>query len=517
MINSSRTNKQTLNILTSIIFEVVTVISGLILPRLILTHFGSAYNGIISSTTQFLSAISILTLGVSGSTRAALYKPLSKHDVNSVSSIVRATELYMHKVGYCLLLYIIILSILYPLFVKTGFNYSDISLLVVAVGINSFGNYFYGTTYLALLSADQRIYISNIFSILSTILALVISIILINIGYSIQTIKLTSSIVFFLKPYIQKIYVVKFFKLKKNCLPDNNALSKRKEVLAHSIANIVHDNTDIIVLTVFCDVKIVSVYTIYNFIATTLKKIQTIFTNGSEAIFGNMWAKGEREDIRKGLEFYEFFIMKLVSIVFSSGIILILPFVSLYTRGVNDVEYVLPLYSIFILIAQAFYSFRAPYVSLVQGVGHYKETRSGAILEAFINIFISVILVRYLGILGVAIGTLFANIFRTIQYAIYVDNYLVNRGKASFSCKILETVIEITVISCIGKMLLDPISNINWTYWIISSFASITLSAFISTIFSIIFYRNNLVTFVQLIINIISKYNYLMRYRDFNE
>ena len=133
----TRTKKASLNIMTSALLEVLTMLSGLILPQYILRYFGSAYNGIASSAAQFLSMISVLTLGVTASTRVALYKTLSQNDIAGTSAIVRATERYMRKVALILVVYIIALAFVYPLIVHTGFSYLDVSLLILIVSLPS--------------------------------------------------------------------------------------------------------------------------------------------------------------------------------------------------------------------------------------------------------------------------------------------------------------------------------------------------------------------------------------------
>ena len=42
------------NIVSSIVLQVVNIISGFILPRIILGTFGSEVNGLVSSLNQFL-------------------------------------------------------------------------------------------------------------------------------------------------------------------------------------------------------------------------------------------------------------------------------------------------------------------------------------------------------------------------------------------------------------------------------------------------------------------------------
>ncbi len=55
-----RSKKAILNIITSLLLQVVVLICGFIVPKLIITNFGSDVNGLISSITQFLAYISLL-------------------------------------------------------------------------------------------------------------------------------------------------------------------------------------------------------------------------------------------------------------------------------------------------------------------------------------------------------------------------------------------------------------------------------------------------------------------------
>ena len=87
-----RKRKAFLNMSSSLIYQVVAIICGLITPRLILATFGSTYNGVISSATQFLGMINVLTLGITGSTRVALYKTLANNDTYGTSRLIKATD-----------------------------------------------------------------------------------------------------------------------------------------------------------------------------------------------------------------------------------------------------------------------------------------------------------------------------------------------------------------------------------------------------------------------------------------
>ena len=95
----NRGKKAIYNSAASLLAEGIAIVCGFILPRLILSSFGSNYNGLTQSVTQFLSVVALLRAGVGGATRASLYKTLANKDEKQLSATIRATELFMRKVA----------------------------------------------------------------------------------------------------------------------------------------------------------------------------------------------------------------------------------------------------------------------------------------------------------------------------------------------------------------------------------------------------------------------------------
>ena len=98
------------NILASLILEIVSVVCSFILPRMIISEFGSEYNGIVASVTQFLSVVTLLRSGVGGVTKAALYKPLVENNVHKISAIIKATEHFMRKIAYVFVAFLVLMA-----------------------------------------------------------------------------------------------------------------------------------------------------------------------------------------------------------------------------------------------------------------------------------------------------------------------------------------------------------------------------------------------------------------------
>ena len=496
----SRVKKTAYNIITLLAYEIINFACELIIPRLILQTYGSEYNGLVSSITQFLTFVSILRLGVAGSTRVELYKSLAKNDTQKTSEILVATEKYMKKIAIFFIGYLLILSIIYPIFTQTSnIQYLEILSLVLIIGIGTFAKYFFGITYQTLLQADQKLYIYNIIQSVAIIINTLIASALILQGQSIQLTNFVSSIIFTLSPIALNIIVTKKYNLNKKAKPDTKALDKKNDAAATSIANIIHDNTDLIVLTLISGVKVVSVYTVYNLIRKILQQSLSVFTSSLESIFGEIWVKKDFKKLEERLENYEFFISNFISVIYPTAFILIIPFISIYTRGITDIEYINYPYAILVLIAQIIMSLRTPYLTVVQAAGKYKETKKGAYTEAIINITLSVILTIQFGIIGVVIGTLAANLFRTLQYYIYIDKNIIKRPKFNLIKNISIITINISSSIAITNTLADPSNIHNYIEWIKMAIISVTISLIITMATSLLFNRKQLIAYKTII------------------
>lgn len=485
-----RSKKAILNMIMSISYELVNIICGLILPRLILSHFGSAYNGIVSSITQFLQAAILLRAGIGAVTIASLYKPLADKNNNELSAIVNATEKFMKKLGLIFFGALVAFALIYPLFVNEEFDYIFSLALTLILGISTFAQYYFGLAFQYLMEADQKKYAIQIINIISVVLNTVLSALFIYLGCGIHIVKLASAIAFSLNPIMIMLYVKRNYKIDKTVAPNKSALAQRWDAFTQTIANFVNTNTDVVVITIFANVKEVSVYTVYNYVIYNLRIIINTIVHGFSAAFGNMIAKNENELIRKNLRIFEMTVFGSCSVIYTTAGIMIVPFVTLYTSGVNDANYIRPLFAILACIAGSFYCFRYPYQTIIEAAGKFKETRNGAIAEAVINITISIILVIKYGLIGVAVGTLVATVFRSFQYAIYLSKKLVNRSIFIFIGHIIinGAVAGLTVLA-VKHIITFPADS--WLWWIVKSACVAITSAVISLIVHLIFYRKD--------------------------
>ena len=104
-----------LNIIANVILQLANILSWLIIPKIVLSFFGSSVNGLVSSITQFLNYITLIEGGITSVVTATLYKPLVEKDTKKISSIIKTSNNFYRKIGIIFMSYSIILAILYPI------------------------------------------------------------------------------------------------------------------------------------------------------------------------------------------------------------------------------------------------------------------------------------------------------------------------------------------------------------------------------------------------------------------
>ncbi|MCD8004413.1 MAG: polysaccharide biosynthesis C-terminal domain-containing protein [Oscillospiraceae bacterium] len=449
----TRDTKVKTNLISSLLLQLITVICGFILPRLILQVFGSTYNGLINSVNQFLQCVTLLRAGIGGVTRAALYRSLADGDGDKTSQIILATEGFMRKVARLFALMLVVFAAIYPVFVREEFDWFFSFTLVLVLGISVFCQYYFGVTYQMLLQADQKLYVYNLLQIAATILNTVLSVVLILAGLEIRLVKLGSAVVFGLTPIALFYYVRRNYAINRAVQPDNSTITQRWDAFAHQVAAFVHSNTDIIVLTIFTDLYQVSIYSVYNMVTTGIKQFVTAASNAMESMFGSIIAHREEALLQGRMTVYEWFLNTLSILLFGCTMLLIVPFVMVYTSGVYDTDYNRPLFGWLLCFAAFMSCVRLPYQNVVEAAGHFRQTRNGAIMEAVINILVSVVLVFRFGCTGVAIGTIAAMSFRTAQYAKYASAHILRRPFSIFLKRMGVSLLSLGAIMVSYKLL----------------------------------------------------------------
>lgn len=483
-----RKKKLFLNTFFSWIYQVLAIVSSLILPRIYLAFYGSEMNGLVQSITQFLSIISFMQLGMGAVVQASLYKPLVNGENKEISKIIASANKFFKKIGLILIVYSIVLIFVYPQFTNNVFQYQDVMFLILAISLNLFAQYYFGLVDILLLVADQKGYIDYCGSIISLIVNTVVCITLIYAGYSIVNVKIISSVILLIKPIFNRIYVNKHYSINRNIKYEGEPIKQKWNGIAQHISAVVLDNTDTIVLTMFSTLSNVSIYGIYHMVIFGVKTLLSSISNGIEAMLGEIWARNNKQELLDCFSWVEWVVHNFVILIFGCTGTLIVPFVLIYTKGITDANYCQYEFAILIVLAHALHSIRLPYHMMIKASGQFKETQSNYFVSAGINLLISIVTVKYMGLVGVAIGTLVAMVYQTLWVAIYNYKKLVVRK--------MKELLKLTLVDCLCIFLSVliviklPIFSDTFIKWLLSAGIVFAIWFFIIFTINYIFYKN---------------------------
>lgn len=459
----TRGTKLKLNMLTTIIYQIVSIVSGFILPRFFLRYYGSEVNGLVSSITQFLAVITLCECGVGAVVQTALFKPIAENDEKEISRIYKSSTKFFNKIAIILIVYTAILVFAYPHIVNKSFDTLYTGVLIITLSISLLAQYYFAITYKLILNAAQLIYIQMIVSTVSLVLNVVISIVLMYMGMSIQIVKLASAGIFVLQPLVYKYAVNHRFNIDRNIVLNEEPIKQKWNGLAQHLATVILENTDVLVLTFFSTLSSVSVYSVYHMVTNGIKLLFTSLANSVKSLLGDMYARNEMTQLNKTFSRFEWAFHSVVTLIYSICAVLIVPFITVYTDKITDANYKLPLFGVVMCIAMAIYCIRLPYNQMVMAAGHFKQTQNSAIIEAILNLTISIAVVYRFGLIGVALGTLIAVLYRTVYLAVYLSKYILKRNILIFLKRCLKDCVIAAVIYISTKWInMTEVSYVAW-------------------------------------------------------
>lgn len=469
--------------------QIVTAVVGILLPRFILVSYGSTINGLISSVTQFVRYLYIVEMGLGGSIIYHLYQPIAEHNVGKISGVMSAAKLSYRKIGGLFSLLLLAASVLYPFLIqKEKIDLYTTVLLIVSIGATGLLDFFTTAKYNAFLMAAQRSYISSVFRILYLFFNTVIMLVFILLRFNIAVVYLISIVANVLYSLLMGLYMHRTFpQISYRSPPDQSALSKRYDVVVHQISSMVVFNIPFLILTIFASLKEVSVYAVYNLVFSGISLAMGIFNTGMSSGFGEMLILREKKPLLKTYSEYELLYYMVVTVVFACTIVLGLPFVQLYTKGIKDIAYVNPMILLLFLIAGLLDAWKVPQSTMIVAAGHYRQTRHRAIIEAAVTIVCCTVFTWLWGVYGTLLGRICGLSYRSIDL-FYVRRLMDYRFRSTASRLIRIFFIGgLVVLPFEIRLRLHPGS---FSSWLLIAFAVFIWASLVTAAGNLLFERN---------------------------
>lgn len=421
-----RTEAFAKNVVTTALANVVTMLSGFIVPRIMLTVYGSEVNGLVTSVSQFISYFSLVEAGIGASVTYSLYSPLADNDTERINRIITASKNFYVKTGFIFLSLIFAGALIYPIFIRTEvLSNFEVGFLFFILGFNYIIDFFSLSKYRVLLTASQKTYVISLAGIVHTVLNCVIIVVLSYLGCSIVIVRLAALASIIARSLILYIYCKKKFSyIRFDVEPDNSALGKRWDALYLQILGAVHTGAPTVIATFILSLQQVSIFSIFNVVITGINSILSIFTSGLSSGFGDLISRNNSKSFERAFRQFEFIYYALITVVYSVTLVMYMPFINIYTSGA-DISYNYPLLAILMTVNGFLYNIKTPFGMLVISEGKYRETRWATTLQGLIEIVASSVLAFFFGLYGIVIGCMLSNLYRDIQFLFFAEGNLI--------------------------------------------------------------------------------------------
>lgn len=429
MIKYSKTKNSIKNIMWGIINKVLVLFWPFLIRSLMIQKLGVEYLGLSSLFTSILQMMSLAELGFGSAMVYAMYRPIAENKIDEVNGLLNFYKKVYRIIGIIILCVGMVLTPVLPKLINGTFP-SDINLYILYFIYlsNTVSSYWLFSYKNSLLTAYHRADLSSKISTCTHLGMYVIQCIVLILlsNYYIYAIILPVTTV--LNNIITHI-------LTKRVFPENLAkgsvlkserqnIAKRVSALmGHKLGAVITNSTDNIVISSFLGLAILANYNNYYQIITSLIGLFAILNSSLIAGLGNsivIDSVKKNYNILKGITFINVWAVSWCAICLMC---LYQPFVTLWLGA----DYLLPISTV-ILLAFYFYiwKFKDMLALYKDAAGMWYEDRWKPLVYCVVNIVISILLVQYIGVNGVIIGTIVSQIFVAIPWEtiVFFEKYI---------------------------------------------------------------------------------------------
>ena len=502
-----RTKNSIKNIIGSMLSNILTIIIGLIAQAVFIKILGSEYLGLNGLFSNIITMLGIVELGVGNAIIYNLYKPIAENNISKIKSLMNFYKKSYRLIACIVAIIGIIIIPFLPFFIEEISIDINITLVYLLFLIDVVCSYLLSYKR-SILYANQKNYIINIVHIIYTILLNTSQLLVLFFTKNYYYYLIMKIIMRILENFIiSKIADKKYAfineqseKLDKET--EKDIFTKVKALFFHKIGSFAVLGADNIIISKFLGLVTVGLYSNYyliiNAVQTVFGQIITSFT----ASVGNMLVTESKEkcyDVFKKIRFFNFWLATFAS---SSVLIIMDSFISIW---IGD-KYILPLLVLEVLVFNLYQKLmRNSYMSFKEAAGIYYEDRFVPLIEATLNIIVSIFCCKLFGLAGVFMGTVISGLaLWCYSYPKYVYKKLFDRNYIEYAKETIGYIILFVLIAS-GTYYLSTIINFSNIYLEFISNVIISLIVPNILLFIIFFKKDNFKYYSNLLKNVIKK------------
>ena len=250
------------------------------------------------------------------------------------------------------------------------------------------------------------------------------------------------------------------------------------------MSNYIYNSTDNVIISKVLGLAMVAIYSNYMVIINAIMGIEYLFGN----ILTSTLGKIIKEDRGKAEVYKAYLVFQYTQYLFTSicfcGLAVLLNVV--ITLWIGD-KYLIPNWCFVVLVIEFFiHSMYQPAYVMYGASGKFKEDKYVTIWSAIMNIVISVVLVQFVGLVGVIIGTLITDIYIWIvrTYQVVKGYFEENLIKYIFKMMKYCLLTIVSLIFCIITTRLIHLDNL-WLDFFVKAVICVVISALVNLVATI--------------------------------
>lgn len=422
--------------------NMVTGIGGMLLTYVLqfmsrtvfIYTLGKEYLGISGLFTNVISVLNVTELGLGAAIVFSLYQPLAADDKKKINSIMHLLRRAYFFIGLFVLIAGIILVPFLPFLMKKTTELVNIPFIFMLYVVESVSSYWFYAYKSLILRADQKGYITNIYTYFAKVIVAVCQIVILFtvrsfVLYTIAGISVNILGNLLIANKVDRTYP--FLKNKAQQLPKAERREIYKNVVgtaAYKINDMILRSTDNIIISAFISVASVGVYDNYHMISSSVFTFIRMLFGSATAGIGNFVAKEEKaqsEYLFRVMMFASYWLFGFATICLW---MLFNPFIAL----VWGEEYLLKKMVVAVIVIEFLIkSFQVVTIIYKDACGLFWKGKYRPVATAVINLIVSVLLVQELGILGVVLGTIVSRLLTTWWF----EPRMIYHNVFAMSCK----------------------------------------------------------------------------------
>lgn len=413
----SRIQNTIYNFSTSVLGELLTIVMQFMVRTVFITALGKAYLGINGLFTNILTLLSLTEFGVSGALLFKLYDPLArrdKHRITLLMQLYKRAYTYIGAavavLGFCLIPFLPLLINEYDKLAVLKINATLIFLLYLLQSVSSYLFWAYKT---AIIQADQKEYVINIIGYVFTIAVSILQMICLTLFRSFELYVFLSianilgrncvcaRIADKAYPYInerteERVSREEIVDMVKDC----------GALFLYKLNGVVLKATDNIVVSAFLGLDAVGMYSNYYVFYASIRTFYNKVFNAASHSLGDLHTTHDVDH-----EYRIFETANIIAVILGGtacvGISLVAD--EFVETWIGDSWLIPQPFSLLLGLELYTLTFRILLEKYRNTMGLFQQIKFRPLAGMLINLIVSVLLVKRIGICGVMLGTIIAD------------------------------------------------------------------------------------------------------------